>query len=553
MVTAAVLAAVFVWLIATLPPSPATATSPAQGSFPQRRTIPGAFHVHSTRSDGVGDREAIAAAAARAGLRFVAITDHGDATRKPEPPAYIHGVLCLDGVEISTNSGHYAALDLPAAPYPLGGEASAVAEDVKRLGGFGVAAHPDSAKPALRWSDWSVPIDGVEWLNLDSEWRDETNPRLARAVFDYVVRKGPALASVLDRPVDALGHWDTLSQRAPVVGLAGHDAHGGWSQRKEDGGRRGVPGMPSYEASFRTFAIRAIVDEELSGSADRDARLVLRALRSGRVFTAIDAIAGPAWVEFRATNASGTAEMGQRLPWAPGTQLVFRSTLSRDGATRLLQDGQQIWASGSSEFDLAVTAPGVYRVEVSAPRAPGTPPVPWLVTNPIQVVAGPAPAAPVEPSVNALLDIKDPGQTEKDDGSAATLSSDGQRWRLQYRLRAGQRESQYAALGLPLPSPRPDFDALTFTGSALRPTRVSVQVRFSTEGGVRWARSVYLDAEPRTVSIPLDHLVPIGTTSSRPASSLALSILFVVDLVNAKPGTEGEFEISQLTLGRLGR
>ena len=62
-------------------------------------------------------------AAARAGLKFVVFTDHGDATATPEPPAYRSGVLCLDAVEISTAGGHYIALDMPTAPYPLGGEA----------------------------------------------------------------------------------------------------------------------------------------------------------------------------------------------------------------------------------------------------------------------------------------------------------------------------------------------------------------------------------------------------------------------------------------------
>src|SRR4029079_13065624 len=45
------------------------------------RTAAGAYHVHSTRSDGNGDVATIAAAAARAGLKFVIITDHGDGTR----------------------------------------------------------------------------------------------------------------------------------------------------------------------------------------------------------------------------------------------------------------------------------------------------------------------------------------------------------------------------------------------------------------------------------------------------------------------------------------
>ncbi len=79
--------------------------------------------------------------------------------------------LCLDAVEISTNGGHLVALGLPAAPYPLAGEAGDVLEDVHRLGGFGIAAHPDSPKADLQWRDWEVPFDGIEIVNLDTAWR----------------------------------------------------------------------------------------------------------------------------------------------------------------------------------------------------------------------------------------------------------------------------------------------------------------------------------------------------------------------------------------------
>ena len=127
-VTAAVLAAVFLFVLATLPPRPSVTTGRIDDAI-IRRTVAGAFHVHSTQSDGAGDRVAIAAAAASAGLRFVVITDHGDGVRQPDAPEYVQGVLCVDAVEISTNGGHYIALDMPAAPYPLGGEPSAVVED----------------------------------------------------------------------------------------------------------------------------------------------------------------------------------------------------------------------------------------------------------------------------------------------------------------------------------------------------------------------------------------------------------------------------------------
>ena len=53
-------------------------------------------------TDGRSTPEVVAAAAARAGLKFIVITDHGDATRIPDAPVYRDGVLCLDAVEIST-------------------------------------------------------------------------------------------------------------------------------------------------------------------------------------------------------------------------------------------------------------------------------------------------------------------------------------------------------------------------------------------------------------------------------------------------------------------
>ena len=59
--------------------------------------VAGAFHVHTNRSDGSGSIDDIARAAARAGLQFVILTDHGNGTRAPEPSAYRSGVLMVDG------------------------------------------------------------------------------------------------------------------------------------------------------------------------------------------------------------------------------------------------------------------------------------------------------------------------------------------------------------------------------------------------------------------------------------------------------------------------
>jgi hypothetical protein len=107
---------------------PRRAAPPVPGNFTLAwPVVRGVYHVHSQQSDGTGTLDEIAAAAARAGLQFVVVTDHGDGTREPATPAYRSGVLCISGVEISTDGGHYVALSLPRTPYPLGG-ASGIAE-----------------------------------------------------------------------------------------------------------------------------------------------------------------------------------------------------------------------------------------------------------------------------------------------------------------------------------------------------------------------------------------------------------------------------------------
>ena len=198
LVVAAVLASLAVAAaLVLMPPLPAAAPAPAW--TPSMTTARGVFHIHTTRSDGTGTVDDVAAAAAEAGLQFIIVTDHGDATRTPDPPAYRSGVLCIDAVEISTTGGHYAALGLGRAPYPLAGEPRDVVEDVRRLGGFGIVTHPLSAKTDLAWRGWDAQVDAVEWLNGDSVWRDASLLRLLGAAWAYPFRAPSSIAS-LDRP-----------------------------------------------------------------------------------------------------------------------------------------------------------------------------------------------------------------------------------------------------------------------------------------------------------------------------------------------------------------
>jgi hypothetical protein len=549
MLTLAVLVAASVFLfLVSVPPAPERIEAPDWTDL-ATRTVAGAYHIHTTRSDGIGDRNAVAAAASRAGLAFVILTDHGDGTRPPDPPVYLGSVLVLDGVEISTDEGHYVAIDMRGAPYPLGGSAEAVVEDVARLGGFGIAAHPDSPKASLRWTDDRAPIDGIEWLNTDSEWRGEPRTRMARAGIGYLLRPGPAVASLFDRPA-TLDRWDRLAKAHQVVALGGADAHGGVGRRAEDSNRSlsGMIGIPSYEASFAAFSNRVVLGRPLTGNAAEDARAVVGAIRKGSVFTAIDALAGPAVLDFHVEAGLEKVGMGGVIAGGSDATIVARAPLPRGAELFLLRDGREV-ARGRGEIRRRVTdAQGAYRVEVRTPGAPGTPPVPWLVSNPIYFAEGARVSQGVERATGgagAAAIAPFPWRIEKDASSSGVLRSGATEAVLEYKLGGGQRNSQFVALATDVHGQA--FNQIDLSLAGDRPMRVSVQVRRAS--GERWGRSFYVDPAGSAVRVPLARLKPITASAGSVVSGTEVtSILLVIDLTNAAPGRSGVLRVKASAL-----
>ena len=543
LLTAALVAAVV--FFAAAPPRPAR-TPESQPADP--RVLRGAYHIHTTRSDGALDRDAVALAASRAGLKFAIFTDHGDGTRVPAPPEYVHGVLCLDGVEVSTDDGHYVALGIGRTPYPLGGDGDGVAEDVARLGGFGIAAHPFSPRQELAWTDWSAPLDGLEWVSADSEWRDEGRFAISRAVLGYLSRPAAALASLLDRPVSTLAQWDQLAARRRIIALAAHDAHGGFG--RENGGTSGRRlHVPSYETTFRSFSLRVILSSPPSGDASRDASLLLSAIRAGTVFTVIDAVASPGALEFHASAGGATIAMGATVPAAAGrVRFAARADVPPNTSILLLRNGEVVaWREGGAlEHD--ADDPGSYRVEVMVPQAPGNPQIPWILSNPI-FWFGSQPAAdhPQLPAgASSPISIAD-WRTEASTGSRASVGVGKSEVRFTYELAGGHPASQFAALVNDLRD-LPDISAIALRASASHPMRISAQLRFAQDGLRRWKRSFYLDQAARTIRIPIAALRPADGPGPMPPTSRATSLLLVADLTNAVPGARGDFTVSDVAL-----
>jgi hypothetical protein len=553
---AALVLLLIVWML--LPPASVVTGSPAA------LTLRGAFHIHSNRSDGSGTLDTIAAAAARAGLQFIIVTDHGDGTRPPEPPAYRSGVLVIDGVELNTTGGHFAVVGMPKSPYPFAGTPEDVTEDVHRLGGFGVAAHPGSPRPSLSWRDWDVPIDGLEWINSDSEWRDEPRIPVLRALLTYAFRPPESIAALLDRADDVFADWDRLAARHQIVGLAGADAHArlGFRQRTDpDTGSFHIP-LPGYEASFRTFSNHVEIDAPLSGRADADAAAVLGAIEAGHVYTVIDAIAGPGNLIFTATSGTHAVKMGEALP-IDGDVLLHAGASAPKGTTLvLLRNGQRLHEVTDAPLDMnGGTDPGVYRIEGYTANGPGGPSVPWLVSNPIYVGVGmqrettPEIAPPVSriPARTAEAagekganDTSRVEQMPQPDSRDRTFAGDpGIIW--SFELAPGAAAGQFAAVAIPVSEGLRAFDRVRFRASAATPMRVWVQLRAPVGNTERWGRTFYVDATTRIVDLPFSSFAPIGVTSSAQAPvDRVTTLLFVVDTLNTLPGTKGSLAISEV-------
>ncbi len=551
----ALAAAVVILAVALEPPPPIVAP---RAAWPQEGvTLRGLFHLHTNRSDGTGTLDDVAAAAARAGLQFLIVTDHGDASRPPEPPRYRSGVLCIDAVEISTTAGHYAAIGLGPVPYPLGGEPRDVVDDVRRFGGFGIVTHPFSSKPDLAWHDWNAPFDAIEWLNGDSQWRDATLGELARASLTYFLSPESTLTALVRRPV-ALAKWDALARTRRVLTLTGSDAHAriGLRQSTEPYADFVLAKLPSYLAVFRVASIRVWLPQAPPADARQAAASIVSSIRAGHLHSVVDGLAAPAAFAFTAQSGATVAHEGDELPMVEPVFIQARANVPPGGSIVLFRDGALVHRVRSQNLIHMSNLDGVYRVEVWLSGDQGVTQVPWIVSNPIYV--GRTPATPVLSFPKAPdTALPNPGglaqwHVESDGTSTGTVEkADTDVLGFRCRLAGGPKAGQFVALASRVVVPD-GARGLTFVARADRPMRISVQLRQGRSGGEgRWQRSVYLEPTPHDIVIPLAEMVPAaGPVGARPPLSAFRSLLFVLDTVNAAPGTTAFFAVRDVRFYR---
>ncbi len=531
------------WALAARP------TDTAAGRPPPPRgrgtEVVGAVHVHTTHSDGAGSVQHVAAAARRAGLDFVVVTDHNTFGAKPAE-GYAGDLLLIVGTEISTHAGHLLALGLDEPGYRFPPTAADVLRDVAALGGTALVAHPTSPRDDLRWKARALPGGwGLEVLNGDTQWRSAPRLNLLSSLFVYPLRSGHALARLLTRPA-ALALWDELLSRRHAAGIAGADAH---------------TRLPSYESVFSVVRNHVLLDAPLTGDAARDSRTIVDALARGRLFVGIDAIAPANGFVFAAERGDRTWTMGDTVRPHPALTLRAGGVGGPRARFRLLKDGA-VAAAGSGAVAAAAAGSGVYRVEVSLPGWD----VPWILSNPIYVfddaesrrrrARAALPPPPPAGAAAAYLDRFENGSIfapASDPTSSIAVSieprgagADGAAARVAYRLGARTRAtpSPYVALTSRAPRDLSSYAGLALSLRADGEYRLWVQLRDrnprSADGSEWWSASLKATAEWQRLSVPFGRL-----RSRDPATDGRLdldeieAVIFIVDVDSVPAGTAG--------------
>ena len=164
--------------------------------------------------------------------------------------------------------------------------------------------------------------------------------------------------------------WDDLCGERPVVALGGLDAH--------QFGKRVGPFVPlrlmGYARSFRFIRTHVLCAETPSGELGHDREQVYAALRAGRCYIAVDAIAPPRGFAFEADDLA----MGQEA--AAGRRTLHART-PFPARLLLLRDGRPVASREGTLLEQEVEQPGVYRVE--ARRWSKGRERTWILSNPI--------------------------------------------------------------------------------------------------------------------------------------------------------------------------
>jgi hypothetical protein len=345
-----------------------------------------AVHLHSDYSDGTASIPELMEAGRVAGRDVILLTDHDTLGAKDDGHEGWHGSVLLGvGLEVTPRAGHYLAFGIDKTIKHKGLSEADIAGAVAEAGGFGFVAHPWSKGARILerygrfvkrglphgWTDLDLDTTaGIELWSLTTDASEEW-----RGPVDAIrYMRDPEAQLDGPRPEDLVA-WDRICERRRFVAIGGLDAHQHgirvrgrlWSPMRND----------RYFGILSTYV--SLTEAPLGGEhGQADLELVYEALREGRCYIAVDAIAPGRGFRFWGDSGDGHAMMGEEHPAGDWT---LRAALPEAARVVLLRNGTQVAEAEGVALEHAATEPGAYRIE--ARRHWRKRERPWIYSNPI--------------------------------------------------------------------------------------------------------------------------------------------------------------------------
>ncbi|WP_376793474.1 PHP domain-containing protein [Thermoflexus sp.] len=342
------------------------------------------LHSHTRFSDGEGTHREIAAAAARAGLDVVGVTDHNVWVDGLQ--GYYGRVLLLVGEEVHDpcrhpQVNHALILGAERELARLAASPQDLIHAAQERGGLVFLAHPVEfsppwlqsrlGEPALPWVDRGIQgFTGLELWNTMSEFKARLSTPLHALYYSWFPQR------FLRGPFpEALQWWEQLwLSEIPAVAIGGADAHG-HAYRLGLFRRTLFP----YEWLFRAVNTHILLERPLSRRPDEDWLLIRKALQAGRAWIANDLLGSSHGFRFEARSGHRRATIGETLRRAGAVQVEAVAPLP--GEFRLIRFGNGCVARGRGRaFRHLILEAGLYRIQVYRRGRL------WILTNPIRVV-----------------------------------------------------------------------------------------------------------------------------------------------------------------------
>ena len=275
----------------------------------------GDLHLHTVHSDGKRNQPQLLAAARDAGLDFIGSSDHNTSSASLVWGRHVpDDFLVINGEEVTTRSGHWLAMGLPAGTWidwryrAEDDELGRFTDRVHELGGIAIVAHPYNPVPSIRWGhgfDYAG-MDAIEawngpWTGDDATTVAHWHSRLVEG--DYLPIVGNSDSHTPSQTVglaQTVYRLETLSTRAVLDAIRGGHA---WIA----------------ESSAVDLTFTATLGEEVAECGDRlgaaPEDLVTVRLDASGVAGSLARILGPAGVlGFGVADDAGTVTIETTVP-----------------------------------------------------------------------------------------------------------------------------------------------------------------------------------------------------------------------------------------------